>query len=40
MRYPNEEIEKYRTNAGELENEQNDENNAGGITRADLIKRG
>ena len=40
MRYPKEEIEKYRKDAGELENELIDEFNAGTLTRGDLIKRG
>ncbi len=40
MRYPNEEIEKYRQNTGELENELIDEYRAGTLTRSDLIRRG
>src|SRR3954453_19484549 len=40
MRYPNEEIEKYRRNAGELENELIDEYKDGNLTRRELIKRG
>jgi peptide/nickel transport system substrate-binding protein len=40
MRYPKEEIENYRRNAGELENELIDEFNAGTLTRGDLIRRG
>lgn len=40
MRYPNEEIEKYRRNAGELENELIDEYKAGGLTRRELVQRG
>ena len=40
MRYPNEEIEEYRRNAGELENELIDEYRAGTLTRLELIQRG
>ena len=40
MRYPKEEIENYRKNAGEFENELIDEYNAGTLTRGDLIRRG
>ena len=40
MRYPNEEIENYRRNAGELENELIDEYRAGTLTRRELIQRG
>jgi len=40
MRYPQEEIEKYRKNAGELENELIDEYKAGGITRREFVQRG
>jgi peptide/nickel transport system substrate-binding protein len=40
MRYPNEEIEKYRRNAGELENELIDEHKNGNLTRRELVKRG
>ena len=40
MRYPNEEIENYRRNAGELENELIDEYRAGTLTRLELIQRG
>ncbi len=40
MRYPNEEIEKYRRSAGDLENELIDEYRAGTLTRRELIQRG
>jgi peptide/nickel transport system substrate-binding protein len=40
MRYPNEEIENYRRNAGELENTLIDEYKDGTLSRRDLIKRG
>jgi peptide/nickel transport system substrate-binding protein len=40
MRYPKEEIEKYRRTAGDLENELIDEYRAGGMTRRELIQRG
>src|SRR3954469_21079721 len=40
MRYPNEKIEQYRRNAGELENELIDEYKGGNLTRRELIKRG
>jgi peptide/nickel transport system substrate-binding protein len=40
MRYPNEEIDQYRRNAGELENELIDEFKGGNLTRRELIKRG
>lgn len=40
MRYPNEEIEKYRRTAGDLENELIDEYKAGNLTRRELIQRG
>ena len=40
MRYPNEEIEAYRRNAGELENELIDEYRAGTLSRKELIQRG
>ena len=40
MRYPNEKIEEYRRNAGELENELIDEYKGGNLTRRELIKRG
>jgi peptide/nickel transport system substrate-binding protein len=40
MRYPKEEIEKYRRNAGELENELIDEYREGTLTRRELIRRG
>jgi peptide/nickel transport system substrate-binding protein len=40
MRYPNEEIDKYRKNAGELENELIDEYRAGALSRKELIRRG
>jgi peptide/nickel transport system substrate-binding protein len=40
MRYPREELEKYRRDAGELENELIDEYRAGGVTRRELLQRG
>jgi peptide/nickel transport system substrate-binding protein len=40
MRYPNEEIEKYRKNAGELENTLIDEFKDGTLSRRELIQRG
>ena len=40
MRYPKEEIENYRKNAGELENELIDEYKAGSLTRKELFQRG
>jgi peptide/nickel transport system substrate-binding protein len=40
MRYPNEEIEKYRRQAGELENEVIDEFRAGRLSRLELLQRG
>jgi peptide/nickel transport system substrate-binding protein len=40
MRYPKEEIEKYRRTAGDLENELIDEYRAGTMTRRELIQRG
>ncbi len=40
MRYPNEEIEKYRRSAGELENELIDEYREGSISRRELLQRG
>lgn len=40
MRYPDEAIENYRRNAGELENELIDEYKTGGVTRRELIQRG
>jgi len=40
MRYPKEEIEKYRRSAGELENELIDEYREGSITRRELLQRG
>jgi peptide/nickel transport system substrate-binding protein len=40
MRYPNEEIEAYRRNASELENELIDEYRAGTLSRKELIQRG
>ena len=40
MRYPNEEIENYRKDAGELENELIDEYKAGSLTRKELFQRG
>jgi peptide/nickel transport system substrate-binding protein len=40
MRYPKEEIEKYRRNSGELENDLIDEYNEGSLTRRELIQRG
>jgi len=40
MRYPKEELEKYRKSAGDLENELIDEYNAGGLTRRELVQRG
>src|SRR2546423_995741 len=40
MRYPNEEMENYRRNAGELENALIDEYKEGGMTRRELVQRG
>ena len=40
MRYPNDEIEAFRRNAGELENELIDEYRAGTLSRKELIQRG
>src|SRR3954451_23475609 len=40
MRYPNEELDKYRKSAGDLENELIDEYRQGGVTRRELIQRG
>ena len=40
MRYPNEEIENYRKNAGELENTLIDEFKDGTLSRRELIQRG
>jgi peptide/nickel transport system substrate-binding protein len=40
MRYPKEEIEKYRRSAGELENELIDEYRDGSLTRRELLQRG
>jgi peptide/nickel transport system substrate-binding protein len=40
MRYPNEEIENYRRNAGELENTLIDEYKDGTLTRRELFQRG
>ena len=40
MRYPKEEIENYRREAGDLENEVIDEWRAGGMTRTELFQRG
>lgn len=40
MRYPREELDKYRKTAGELENELIDEHRAGRITRQELLRRG
>ncbi len=40
MRYPKEEIENYRRNAGELENDLIDEYRAGTLTRRELVQRG
>ena len=40
MRYPNEEIENYRKNAGELENTLIDEFKDGTLSRRELFKRG
>jgi peptide/nickel transport system substrate-binding protein len=40
MRYPKEEIEKYRRSAGELENELISEWNDGTLTRRELLQRG
>ncbi|HEY7732005.1 MAG TPA: ABC transporter substrate-binding protein [Gaiellaceae bacterium] len=40
MRYPKEEIEKYRKTAGELENELIDEYRSGTVTRRELVQRG
>jgi peptide/nickel transport system substrate-binding protein len=39
-RYPKEEIEAYRADAGDLENELIDEWNSGTISRGDLLRRG
>ncbi|HEU0336402.1 MAG TPA: ABC transporter substrate-binding protein [Gaiellaceae bacterium] len=40
MRYPKEEIERYRQSAGELENVLIDDFNDGLLTRSELIRRG
>lgn len=40
MRYPDEHIEQYRREAGELENEVIDEYRAGRLTRRELLQRG
>jgi peptide/nickel transport system substrate-binding protein len=40
MRYPNEKIDEFRRNAGDLENELIDEYNDGSLTRRELIQRG
>jgi peptide/nickel transport system substrate-binding protein len=40
MRYPKEEIEKYRRSAGELENGLIDEYREGSLTRRELLQRG
>jgi len=40
MRYPKEEIERYRQGAGDLENELIDEYRAGTVSRRELIQRG
>src|SRR5438874_2605070 len=40
MRYPDEKIEEFRRNAGELENDLVDEYKAGNLTRRELIQRG
>ncbi|MGI8861809.1 MAG: ABC transporter substrate-binding protein [Gaiellaceae bacterium] len=40
MRYPKEEIENYRKDAGELENELIDEYKAGTLSRKELFQRG
>jgi peptide/nickel transport system substrate-binding protein len=40
MRYPKEELENYRREAGDLENEVIDEWRAGGMTRTELFQRG
>jgi peptide/nickel transport system substrate-binding protein len=40
MRYPKEHLERYRLQAGELENELIDEYRAGGMTRLELLQRG
>ncbi|NUR74923.1 MAG: ABC transporter substrate-binding protein, partial [Thermoleophilia bacterium] len=40
MRYPKEEIEKYRRTAGDLENELIDEYKAGTMSRRELLQRG
>jgi len=40
VRYPKEEIENYRQNAGELENELIDEYKAGTLSRKELFQRG
>jgi peptide/nickel transport system substrate-binding protein len=40
MRYPNEHIESYRRQAGELENELIDEYRQGTLTRRELVRRG
>jgi len=40
MRYPKEEIENYRSTAGELENELIDEYKDGSMSRRELFQRG
>ena len=40
MRYPREEIENYRQNAGDFENELIDEFRSGALTRRELLQRG
>jgi len=40
MRYPDEYIDDFRRNAGELENEVIDEYRAGRMTRKELLQRG
>src|SRR4051812_20335385 len=40
MRYPNEKIDEYRRNAGELENDLIDEYTSGNLTRRELMQRG
>lgn len=40
MRYPREELDRYRKTAGELENELIDEHRAGRVTREELLRRG
>jgi len=40
MRYPSEELEKYRKSAGEFENELIDDFNAGNVTRRELLRHG